>query len=326
MGNAPRQDVLKGMIGRSTDANEIFHGKWIENAKRNISMIRADKNKNKGILALIGRMAGFSAKPIILVAGGPSLEDNLDALRKIKETTVIVADRMMPRVEGCKVDYVIVGDAFAKPIKTWKPRPKLIAGLTAPPDVVEPFSKKYWYIPTSHEEREKRIKPQHGSDKEMVPAGMTKMLLKMAGLPEMATGGNISTAMFTVALLMLTNRVVFVGHDFGFAEGVKDDHDKGKIEYKHFTGRRADDSKCEYWTRRDYYIYRLWTEQAIIEMKGLIAGPDGFLVKNPKQYARPVSFYNTNSCGFFCRDRHGTEFPFVYRKSLQTLLDEGTVK
>lgn len=141
----------KSVMSRWMDVNTrtSYSRPWIDQAFRNLPLIAKGKNLSE----LNGRFAG---RPAILVAPGPSLEKNIQALRQIQGRAVVIAQLQAVRrlyKEGIRPDFVVVldpQDLTAPPFNTLDGVPDdflthLVVAVTCHPAVIRRFRSVYYF-------------------------------------------------------------------------------------------------------------------------------------------------------------------------------------
>lgn len=227
-----------------------------ENAISNIPYLL----KSKLSTDLVGKFP--EDMPAILVAGGPSLDKNYEALRDAKGKALIVA---MDRTAKYLLDRGIEPDVFCS--LDYNKNPALF-------DDERLKNIPFMYIPDlSH-----RVLDMVGGDNLIYGTGDYQFYKWLLGENDkqhmdIPLGGSVATFAFGFAREMGFRRIILVGQDLALTDG--------KVYSGGWTNQRPEAEEFDHLmvpgnlvdmieTRGDFYIYLLWFNQAIKDIKGHI--------------------------------------------------------
>lgn len=194
--------------------------------------------------------------PVIIVAAGPSLEKNIEQLKKAKGKSIIICvDRAYEVMLEYSIepDFVIILDA-SKPLKYCGNKKgfttPLLCKLEASPEVLENHNgKKIIY---NCEEYSNEMYNMLGKNFESIPSG-----------------GSVATAAFSVVAKMRFERIILVGQDLAYIDNLShtgnvsessiNDNNLMKIFVKDINGNQIQ-------TRHDWYSFLRWFENVILQM------------------------------------------------------------
>ncbi len=193
--------------------------------------------------------------PAYIVAAGPSLDKNIQELKKAKGHGVIFAvDKAIAslRKAGIEPDFLIVEDAAKNPVYFAAEEVKklpLVASMSANAAIVnEQKGDVYYYSSMDY------------SDKLMSRLGCSEVNLKI--------GGSVATVAFSVCVSVGFRTVVFVGQDLAYGENgtthtggmISGEHTQGSLRYQveGINGTMVQ-------TRNDWYMFLKWFEEWIAE-------------------------------------------------------------
>lgn len=201
----------------------------------------------------------FAGKTMILAAGGPSLDDNIELLkqRKTSDHILVCVGKVAAKLirEGLRPDYIVMIDGAAK--TRWQINGIEDSGIpliylaTAAAKVVEDYQGKRY------------VAYQEG-----FPAA--EKYAEEKSYPLYQTGGSVSTFALDMGIRFGCSRIVCVGLDMGYpgnrthASGVGADvADRKNL-------RRVEGIASEYvYTSRTLDIYRKWIEERIRGVQGV---------------------------------------------------------
>ncbi|MBU5477772.1 DUF115 domain-containing protein [Eubacterium sp. MSJ-13] len=197
--------------------------------------------------------------PVIIVAAGPSLDKNIDELKRAKGKAFILAT-------DTAVKYLIAHDVWYDAIITLDAR-KDIGHLSDERSFEHPMF-------AILDARNEILEMNQGKKIWFSGSGFLSKLYQGYGLifPEYGSGGSVATAAFNVAKQMGAERIVLIGQDLAFAGdsthagGTKnhaDDECNGIIYVEDIYGNQIK-------SRGDWKIYIDWFSAAIEEVKGSI--------------------------------------------------------
>lgn len=194
--------------------------------------------------------------PVIVVAAGPSLEINIDTLKRAKGKAVILA---VDTSLGCLYEHGIEPD-FAVTLDVHKPMflfenplgktvPMMIS-LSGNPSVVKYNEGKKVFFDYSNF----LTKVKYGTD---VYDGIN-------------ASGSVATASFDIARYMGAKTIILVGQDLAYKG--KKSHVMGLELYKEHDKFVSVEGNCgeQLWTRHDWYTFLLWFEKMIPCYDGIV--------------------------------------------------------
>ena len=242
------QSWVGAMINRNTAVH--FGKDWAKAIINNlIEALRSNTIENyKGIIP--------EDIPVIVVAAGPSLEINVDTLKKAKGKAVILA---VDTSLGCLYEHGIEPD-FAVTLDVHKPmflfenplgkKVPMMISLSGNPSVVEYGEGKKVFFDFSNF----LAKVKCGTD---VFDGIN-------------SSGSVATATFDIARYMGAKTIILIGQDLAYrgeethAMGL--DLDVGHVKFASVEGNYGD----QLWTRHDWYTFLLWYEKEIPHYDGIV--------------------------------------------------------
>ncbi len=239
-------------MGKNVAKNEIYNMLFFEGCRSGECL------KNK-----------FSKDmPAIIVGAGPSLEKNMDLINEAKgKALIIVVDTAVARVvkKGIKPDVIISIDE-EKPVDMFKINGigefPFLAEVGTNRDVLEYVRPKdLFFISTN--------------------SGIWKEMFKKAGsdITDIEPGLSVATASIAALISWGFKRIIFIGQDLAFTGSdvnMAEDESGNYLCVKDINGE-------DILTRRDYYIYLKWMENAAFTNKDvefIDATEGGALKKN----------------------------------------------
>lgn len=227
---------------------DYFRDKLEENFNKNIRL------KDENVDAIKNYISG---KDVIFIAAGPSLDDEIERLKKIteqrdkKNTIVLCVGKIVRKVivKGIVPDYIIMTDAKDK--TRWQIRgveesgiPLIYLSTAAAKVTAEYSSKRYIAYQKDFEMAEEKA--------------------KQSGTTLFETGGSVATFAIDMLLRFRCKRIICVGLDMGYSGershagglGVKIS-DKTKLKHVEAVGGG------ETYTNKSLDIYRKWIEKRI---------------------------------------------------------------
>lgn len=188
--------------------------------------------------------------PAIIVAAGPSVEANIEELKRAKgRSYIFVVDRALDYVldNGLEPDFIVTVDPI-KPVEYFTRRNDVTIPL-----LCEPASN--WEI------------LEHHKGKKIIYncSEYFKQLYKAVGInsPFLITGASVATAAFTVCVGLGFNKIVLVGQDLAYsgdathAGGIKESiYEKNEIVVEGMDGKSVR-------SRYDWYEFLIWFQDAI---------------------------------------------------------------
>ncbi len=226
-------------MGRQLAANTIVN---IIHLKNSISYWDLEKKLPKEV-------------PVIIVSAGPSLNKNIEVLKAAKGRSIIMAvDKayLSLRQHGIEPDFVVHIDAL-KPLRSCGNQ----IGFTTPL--------------ISLLEGSLAILDNHKGQKIFYDCSeFVRRIYERLGhkLNEITTGGSVSTAAFALCALAGFQRIIMVGSNLSYAEGIS----HAGVEYA--TSQAIDELELyvediegnPVRTRYDWYTFLRWYENAILQM------------------------------------------------------------
>ena len=200
----------------SEDGNAALHRTMNINTKDayrglNVSNYKVNSPRLKTARGIQELDAKYRRGTVFIVAAGPSLDKNIDELKRINGRWPIFAcDAVLPMLaaHGIEPDYAMlvdVKDTQARFFADIKPgtKTKLLAVACAHRKALEAWPGEVLFFNSQANRRDQRLQLKVGQD-----------------FGSIGVGGNVSTAL----LCLVTNfceatTVVFVGHDFSFQPG-----------------------------------------------------------------------------------------------------------
>lgn len=195
----------------------------------------------------------FKGKDMVLVAAGPSLEDSIDELKKIKDENVIivsvgtVAKKIMDN--GVIPDYIVISDAqenlYKQLLAIDCDLTKLIFLSSASNNAVRIFKgKKYMVCQNGYEGAER--------------------IAKENGLTLFEVGGSVSTVILDIGLRFKCKRIICVGLDLAFTKEKVHAFDEAGIDINDGNVKKVQGVNNEIiYTKKNLDIYRKWIENRI---------------------------------------------------------------
>lgn len=220
------------------------------------NFVRNSKNYDASITELKGK---FDGKRVYLVAAGPSLDKNIEELKKVGDKDIIVAAGTVLKKllrEGIRVDFVAFTDAKA-------PTFVQVEGIEECGVPIFGLSTAYYRFFTDYKAKH-YLMCQEGFE----PA---EKLAKENDWPLVKTGGSVITAALSAVLTLGAAEVVFVGLDLAFTGGK--DHAEGTdfaAEKLHSEQRTVTDIYGKpVPTGKNLDIYRRFIEKIIRENRNV---------------------------------------------------------
>ena len=185
-----------------------FGKEWQSQTLKNVPYMA----KHAGIQSLFGQFAG---KPAVVVAAGPSLDDALPYLRKMRDRFVVISIARpvgrLVKLGKIRPDLVVTGDGQSIVKNHFRRVPAGIpvaASCFTHPEVVKDLERIFFM--------------------EMESMGLPEWLRsKLGALGEIHAGGNVATAAMSVAVALGCNPVLTVGLDLSYLDSGKT-HAAGK--------------------------------------------------------------------------------------------------
>lgn len=227
--------------------DEVYH-KAIANTLENLKFI---KNSNY-ITELIGKIP--EDVPVIIVAAGPSLNKNIEDLKRAKGKAFILAtDTAVKTLLKHDVYYdAIVSIDVKKRLRHLKDErchtKPLFAGITSRNEFLQQSTgRKIWII----------------------TSGFMSKIYKKYNLwhPNWVQGGSVATDAFNIAKHLKAKRVIFVGQDLAFL-GNQSHAGGAEIKFKKEGIYTEDIYGGQVRTRKDWMSYLYWFKTMIAELHG----------------------------------------------------------
>ena len=194
--------------------------------------------------------------PVIVVAAGPSLELNVDVLKKAKDRAVILAvDTSLSCLyeHGIEPDFAVTLDVhkpmflFDNPLGKTVP---MMVSISGNPSVIEySEGKKVFFDYTNF---------------------LGKVKYDTNNYAGISPSGSVATATFEIARYMGAKTIILVGQDLAY-KGDKS-HVLGLELYKNhdkFTSVEGNNGE-QLWTRHDWFSFLLWFEKEIPHYEGIV--------------------------------------------------------
>lgn len=192
--------------------------------------------------------------PVIIVSAGPSLKKNIGYLQQAKGKSIIIGiDRALDYMldHNIEPDFVITMDPML-PVNLFSKRKDLKMPM-------------FCSVNSARE-----VMKRHGGEKIFIYYdNYSRKLMKIINKPlyDYNPGGSVANAAFYVCAILKTKRVILVGQDLAYEgetthlEGVIDDnpHNNDTMWVEDIHGNPIK-------TRRDWYTYLQWFENAIYSM------------------------------------------------------------
>ena len=188
-----------------------FEEKWVENIFKNLKHIEYAMDVSQ----LFGKFQGM---PGIIVSAGPSLKNNVEELKKIKDRAVIVAVDTSLKILKChdiEPHFVLTLDAQKHSVKHFSGiNPKktiLIADIVSCPSILNSYKGKKIISTTSKYYQD----PDGNFMRETTPM-IDWIEKKCSPLGDVQSGGSVSTSAFDLLLNMGCNPIILIGQDLAY--------------------------------------------------------------------------------------------------------------
>ena len=269
------------LLASETEIGKMFEKFFIRESgmRRHESIFKNNLRDNvKNADAYVDELRSqFESKNVIIVAGGPSLDKNIELLRTVPENTIILAVATVFRklVDiNIRPDYLVLLDAQVHTQRyfdgLYDMDVPLIVACTAVKDVAANYKGKKYLV------------CQRGYDK-------AELIAKEKEYNLYESGGSVTTIAFDIAVRLGANNVAFVGLDLAytgnkshtsnafFGRDINEDDDC--IEVKSVEGGMVRSSRV-------FEIYRKWIEkranQDDIKGRAIDATEGGALIEGLK--------------------------------------------
>ena len=188
-----------------------FEEKWIENIFKNLKHIEYSID----VAELFGKFKGI---PGIIVSAGPSLKNNIEELKKIKERAVIVAvDTSLKILKRHNIEphFVLTLDAQKHSVKHFSGiNPQntiLIADIVSCPSILNSYN-GYKIISTTS----KYYQDATGNTIRETTPMIDWIEKKCSPLGDIQSGGSVSTSAFDLLLNMGCDPIILAGQDLAY--------------------------------------------------------------------------------------------------------------
>jgi hypothetical protein len=188
-----------------------FEEKWIENIFKNIKHIEHSVN----VSDLFGK---FHDIPGVIVSAGPSLKNNIEELKKIKDRAVIVAVDTSLKIlakHDIEPHFVLTLDAQKHSVKHFSGiNPKstiLIADIVSCPSILNSYDGGKIISTTS-----KYYQDAEGKTMRETTPMIGWIEKRHSQLGDIQSGGSVSTSAFDLLLNMGCNPIILTGQDLAY--------------------------------------------------------------------------------------------------------------
>ena len=188
-----------------------FEEKWIENIFKNLKHIEHSANVSE----LFGK---FRDMPGIIVSAGPSLKNNIEELKKIKERAVIVAVDTSLKIlcnHDIEPHFVLTLDAQKHSVKHFSgispESAVLIADIVSSPSILNSYNGKKIISTTS-----KYFQDAGGNTIRETTPMISWIEKRCSTLGDIQSGGSVSTSAFDLLLNMGCNPIILAGQDLAY--------------------------------------------------------------------------------------------------------------
>jgi len=188
-----------------------FEEKWIENIFKNLKHLSDSGNVSQ----LFGKFNGY---PGIIVSAGPSLKNNIDELKKIKDKAVIVSVDTSFKIldkHDIKPHFVLTLDAQKYSFKHFSgvrtDKTILIADIVSCPSILNTYPGRKIISTTS-----KYYQDQNGDVVRETTPIIDWVEKKIGVLGDVQSGGSVATSAFDLLYNMGCNPIILVGQDLAY--------------------------------------------------------------------------------------------------------------
>ncbi len=244
-----RDNNDRTIVNKNTDV--IISSRLVDNTIRNLKLLY----NNNLVTDLIGKFP--TDCPAIIVSAGPSLDNNIEELKKAKGRAVIFAvDSAMKFLLARDIipDFIVTLDPkkSLKHLKDNRCKDIPIFGrVDSRPENLEANTKKIIFYNLE---------------------GYSQELMKRLGkrIGTLRSGGSVATGAFSICETLGFKRIILVGQDLAYlgdnthAGGIAVDHTNGAAQIEMVEGVNGELVK----TRYDWYVYIRWFEDAVELFKG----------------------------------------------------------
>lgn len=214
------------------------------------------EKKDKEVSVL---MDNFKNKSVLLVGAGPSLDANIELLKKrdVSKTILVCVGKVAAKliIAGVKLDYIVMTDGLSA--TRWQINGieeygvPLIYLSTVASSVVEDYKGKRY------------IAFQYGFPE-------AKKYAKEHGYHSFQTGGSVATFILDMLIEFKCSKIICVGLDMGYPGERTHTAGLGKTIVDRKNLRKVEGVNSEYvYTNKPMDIYRLWIEKRIKGVKDI---------------------------------------------------------
>lgn len=201
----------------------------------------------------------FRGKNLYIVAAGPSLDQNYQQLKEVKEDGIILATGTVFRKlinAGIEPDYLIVSDANERVYNQIRDLEHLLVPMIYLSTAYRGFAKNY--------QGKKYIAFQN----EYPPA---EEIANKNGYHLYQTGGSVSTTALDIGIALECKRIIFLGLDLSYPNNLVHASDTSRRTLSETDGLRQvkDINGDLVYTSKSLDIYRRWIEKRIKDVAGI---------------------------------------------------------
>lgn len=201
----------------------------------------------------------FRGKNLYIVAAGPSLDQNYQQLKEVKEDGIILATGTVFRKlinAGIEPDYLIVSDANERVYNQIRDLEHLLVPMIYLSTAYRGFAKNY--------QGKKYIAFQN----EYTPA---EEIANKNGYHLYQTGGSVSTTALDIGIALECKRIIFLGLDLSYPNNLVHASDTSRRTLSETDGLRQvkDINGDLVYTSKSLDIYRRWIEKRIKNVAGI---------------------------------------------------------
>lgn len=201
----------------------------------------------------------FRGKNLYIVAAGPSLDQNYQQLKEVKEDGIILATGTVFRKlinAGIEPDYLIVSDANERVYNQIRDLEHLLVPMIYLSTAYRGFAKNY--------QGKKYIAFQN----EYPPA---EDIANKNGYHLYQTGGSVSTTALDIGIALECKRIIFLGLDLSYPNNLVHASDTSRRTLSETEGlRQVKDINGDFvYTSKSLDIYRRWIEKRIKNVSGI---------------------------------------------------------
>lgn len=219
--------------------------------KQNFEYLQKQKFPSCGELRKI-----FAGKNVVIVAGGPSVDDELESLKKYRKDVVILSVGTVARKlisVGIRPDAIIITD----PQDTMY---RQVEGLDADDIPLLLLSTASRSV----------VKHYHGPIYLVYQEGFepAEQVAKANGYPLFQTGGSVTTTALDVSIVFDADKIILVGADMAYTDNRSHASGVGREEHDFSDYRQIlSVGGGQVYTTRNLDIYRKWIERRIADLR-----------------------------------------------------------